>query len=233
VGEYFHQMKGMADSLRDLGKPIADRTLVLDILRGLSPRYGRLKALIKRIVPFPAFYDVRNELLLEELTLETEAPAPAPPLYSARRGGQAPSGGGGQVPRPPSTGATTCTPPAAPATPRPASNTDGGRHSRKGSNGNGGSTQDGPSGRGGGQAWPSFYKLWTGTIALWSGQAPSASCPPTPALLTAPPHGVPPTTPTSPQLPPLGTPTPPLPIPPISTRPSLETVPLPLCWSPQ
>jgi hypothetical protein len=100
VGEYFHQMKGMADSLRDLGKPIADRTLVLDILRGLSPRYGRLKALIKRIVPFPAFYDVRNELLLEELTLETEAPAPAPPLYSARRGGQAPSGGGGAGPTP-------------------------------------------------------------------------------------------------------------------------------------
>jgi hypothetical protein len=215
-------MKGMADSLRDLGEPIADRTLVLDILRVLSPRYGRLKALIKRIVPFPAFYDVRNELLLEELTLETEAPAPALPLYSAPRGGQAPS--------PSVNWGHYLHSTRRPCGPRPASNADGGRHSRKGSSGSGGSTQDGPSGWGGGQVWPSFYKLWTGTIALWPGQAPSASCPPTLALLTAPPHGVPPTTSTPPQLPPLGTPTPPVPIP---TRPSLETVPLPLCWSPQ
>jgi hypothetical protein len=46
-------MKGLADSLRDLGEPVADRTLVLNLLRGLSPLYGHLKALIKRIVPFP------------------------------------------------------------------------------------------------------------------------------------------------------------------------------------
>jgi hypothetical protein len=55
VGEYCHQMKGMADSLRDPGEPITDRTLVLNLLCGLSPCYGHQKALIKRIVPFPAF----------------------------------------------------------------------------------------------------------------------------------------------------------------------------------
>ena len=43
----------MADSLRDLGEPVADRTLVLNLLRGLNPRYGHLKALIKRTVPAP------------------------------------------------------------------------------------------------------------------------------------------------------------------------------------
>jgi hypothetical protein len=53
VDEYCHQMKSMADSLRDLGEPVADRTLVLNLLRGLSPRYGHLKALIKRTVLFP------------------------------------------------------------------------------------------------------------------------------------------------------------------------------------
>jgi hypothetical protein len=47
VDEYCRQMKGMADSLRDLGEPVADRTLVLKLLCGLSPRYGHLKALIK------------------------------------------------------------------------------------------------------------------------------------------------------------------------------------------
>jgi hypothetical protein len=55
VGEYCRQMKGLADSLRDLGEPVADRTLVLNLLRGLSPLYGHLKALIKRSVPSPPF----------------------------------------------------------------------------------------------------------------------------------------------------------------------------------
>jgi hypothetical protein len=53
VSEYWRRMKDMADSLRDLGEPIADRTLVLNLLRGLSPCYDDLKALIKQIVPFP------------------------------------------------------------------------------------------------------------------------------------------------------------------------------------
>jgi hypothetical protein len=86
VREYCRQMKGLADSLRDLGEPVVERTLVLNLLRGLSPRYGHLKALIKRTVSFPTFHAVRNELLLEELTMTTEAPTLAPTLYSATPG---------------------------------------------------------------------------------------------------------------------------------------------------
>jgi hypothetical protein len=86
-------MKGLANSLRDLGEPVADHTLVLNLLRGLIPRYGYLKALIKRIVPSPPFHAMRNELLLEELTMTIECPAPAPALYSATTGAQASSGG--------------------------------------------------------------------------------------------------------------------------------------------
>jgi hypothetical protein len=40
-------MKGMAGSLRNLGEPVANRNLVLNLLHGLSPSYGHLKALIK------------------------------------------------------------------------------------------------------------------------------------------------------------------------------------------
>jgi hypothetical protein len=72
-----------------------------------------------------------------------------------------------------------------------------------------------PPGRGGGQAWSSLYNPWTGTIAMWPGQAPRASRPPVPTLLTVPPYGVPPTPPygvpashpAPPHLLPLGTPT--------------------------
>jgi hypothetical protein len=201
VGEYCRQMKGLADSLRDLGEPVADHTLVLNLLRGLSPRYGHLKALIKRSVPFPTFHAVRNELLLEELTMANEAPTPASALYSAPTSGLPPSGG--QATRPPSTGVPTCPPLAVPMAPRQTSTTDGGRRSRKGSRGGGGSSRGGPSGRGGGHAWPSFYNPWTGTIAMRPGQAPSASRPPAPALLTAPHYGTPPYgVPAVPQAPP-------------------------------
>jgi hypothetical protein len=80
--EYCRHMKGMPDSLRNLDEPILDRTLVLNLLCGLSPRDGYLKALIKR-----------NELLLEELTMAIEAPAPALALYNAPPSGQASSRG--------------------------------------------------------------------------------------------------------------------------------------------
>jgi hypothetical protein len=49
--------------------------------------------------------------------------------------------------------------------------------------------------QGGGQACSSLYNPWTGTIAMWLGQAPRASRPSVPALLTVPPYGVPPTPP--------------------------------------
>jgi hypothetical protein len=89
----------------DLGEPITDRTLVLNLLRGLNPRYGHLNVLIKRIMPFPTFHIVCNKLLLKELTMEIESPAPASALYSVPPGGQAPLRG--PSPRPPSTGAPT------------------------------------------------------------------------------------------------------------------------------
>jgi hypothetical protein len=48
VGEYCRQMKGMADSLHDLGEQVAHRTLVLNLLRGLSLATTTSKAIIKR-----------------------------------------------------------------------------------------------------------------------------------------------------------------------------------------
>jgi hypothetical protein len=187
--------------------------LVLNLLHGLIPRYGQLKALIKRIVPFPTFYVVQNELLLEELTMTIEAPAPAPTLYSESTGAQASSGG--QAPRTSSTGAPARPPVAAP---RPASTANGGCCPRKGKRRGGSSTRGGSTDRGGGQGWSSFYNPWTRTISMWSGKAPqrltssgaSASSPycapygaPSSPSYGMPPYGVPPTTPTPPQ----GTPT--------------------------
>jgi hypothetical protein len=101
---------------------------------------------MNRIVPLPTFHDVRNELLLEDLTMETEAPAPT--LYSAPPCGQAPSGG--QIPRLPSTG-TPARPPH--VVPVPLMEVVAPARAATGVV----APPGGPSGRGGSPAWSSFY----------------------------------------------------------------------------
>ena len=58
----------MADALHYLGCPVSDRVLVLNVLRGLSSIYDHLKTWITRQRPFPSFLQVRDDLVLEEIT---------------------------------------------------------------------------------------------------------------------------------------------------------------------
>jgi hypothetical protein len=67
VSEYCRKFKNMADALANLGSPVNDRILVLNILRGLNPRFEHLGAIIRRYTPFPSFLKVRDNLILEEL----------------------------------------------------------------------------------------------------------------------------------------------------------------------
>ena len=94
VDEYCRQMKTMADTLRTLGAPITDECLVLNLLRGLSPRFDRVTPILTRMKPFPTFAETKNDLLLEELRLSaTATAAPATALYSAPRAPPSASGG--------------------------------------------------------------------------------------------------------------------------------------------
>ena len=79
-------MKTMTDTLRTLGAPITDECLVLNVLRGLSPRFDRVTPILTRMKPFPTFAETKDDLLLEELRLSaTTTVAPATTLYSAPR----------------------------------------------------------------------------------------------------------------------------------------------------
>jgi hypothetical protein len=61
-------MKEMADSLGDLGWPVEDRILVLNVLRWLSDGYTHLRTWITRQRPFTTFLQVHDDLVMEELT---------------------------------------------------------------------------------------------------------------------------------------------------------------------
>jgi hypothetical protein len=83
VNEYCRKFKNMADALADLGSPVDDQILILNILRGLNPRFEHLGAIIWRYTPFPSFLKVQDDLILEEHHLDSSGPpADATALYT-------------------------------------------------------------------------------------------------------------------------------------------------------
>jgi hypothetical protein len=109
VSEYCRKFKNMADALADLGSPIDDRILVLNILCGLNPRFEHLDAIIRRYMSFPSFLKVRDDLNLEELHLDSLGPpADATTLYTYPAPAAARPPAPTSVPpsRPPSNGGT-------------------------------------------------------------------------------------------------------------------------------
>jgi hypothetical protein len=75
VTESCRKFKGMADALADLGSTVDDRILVLNILRGLNQRFKHLGVIIRRSSSFLNFLKVRDDLLLEEIHLNTAGPS--------------------------------------------------------------------------------------------------------------------------------------------------------------
>ena len=69
VAEYCKEMKRMADMLEDLGETVTDRTLVLNVIRGLNERFKIVGMHLRRGRPFPTFVDAKADLL-EEMTME-------------------------------------------------------------------------------------------------------------------------------------------------------------------
>ena len=66
---------------------ITDRTLVLNVIRGLNERFSHVRALLRHNRPFPTFLEARDDLILEELTLENkESPATALAASTAAAG---------------------------------------------------------------------------------------------------------------------------------------------------
>jgi hypothetical protein len=76
--EYCRKFKVMADGLADLDAPVDDRILVLNIFRGLNQRFEHVGSIIRHYSPFSNFLKVRDDLLLEELHMDSTGPPAAP-----------------------------------------------------------------------------------------------------------------------------------------------------------
>jgi hypothetical protein len=146
------------------------------VVRGLNERFSHVGALLRRSWPFPTFLEARDDLILEELTLENRKESPTSAL-AASTASSSPS-----------------------ATPPPSNTGSGGVGGHKSSNNNrrskcsgggkggsgGGSTagqaQRPPSGTqqqqqpggahqtaAGAWPWPTVYNPWMGSIQMWPG----------------------------------------------------------------
>jgi hypothetical protein len=61
INEYCRKFKAMADDLADLGTPVEDWILVLNILQGLNQRFEHVGSIILRYSPFPNFLKVWDD----------------------------------------------------------------------------------------------------------------------------------------------------------------------------
>ncbi|XP_004966856.1 uncharacterized protein LOC101783115 [Setaria italica] len=61
------------DALGDVGEQVSDRTLVLNIIRGLNKKFSAIGRDIRRSCPLRTFLKARDDLLLEELTMANPA----------------------------------------------------------------------------------------------------------------------------------------------------------------
>jgi hypothetical protein len=78
VFEYCRKFKAMPDGLADPGSPVEDHILVLNILQGLNQRFEHVGSIIRCYSPFLNFLKVQDDLLLEEIHMDSTSPPAAP-----------------------------------------------------------------------------------------------------------------------------------------------------------
>ncbi|XP_021721575.1 uncharacterized protein LOC110689129 [Chenopodium quinoa] len=73
VSAYCQRLKGLSDQLRNVGAPVDNNRLVLQLVSGLTEAYKGVGTLIRQSSPLPLFYQARSMLTLEEAGLMKQA----------------------------------------------------------------------------------------------------------------------------------------------------------------
>ncbi|KAK9053078.1 hypothetical protein SSX86_029708 [Deinandra increscens subsp. villosa] len=66
ISAYCTALKALADQLANVGAPVSNDTLVLQLITGLTEQYDGVAMLLQQTEPLPAFFEARSKLLLEE-----------------------------------------------------------------------------------------------------------------------------------------------------------------------
>ncbi|XP_062202057.1 uncharacterized protein LOC133904593 [Phragmites australis] len=97
VTDYCHKQKTLADELIVVGTLMIDKSLVLNTLRGLSPRLAHMHTLIAMQRPHFVLPGTRSTLLLEELTAPSNSSGSnlTPSVYITTSGATSSKGSSG------------------------------------------------------------------------------------------------------------------------------------------
>ncbi|KAE9607939.1 hypothetical protein Lalb_Chr09g0335481 [Lupinus albus] len=66
---YCQRLKMLSDQLKNVGAPVSNQRLVLQLVSGLTDAYKGVATLIRQSNPLPPFYQARSMLTLEEAGL--------------------------------------------------------------------------------------------------------------------------------------------------------------------
>ncbi|XP_074356499.1 uncharacterized protein LOC141696229 [Apium graveolens] len=73
ISAYCQRLKSLVDQLKNVGAPVSDSRLVIQLVSGLTRAYRGVGTLIRKSDPLPQFYQARSMLTLEEAGLAREA----------------------------------------------------------------------------------------------------------------------------------------------------------------
>ncbi|CAO2036600.1 unnamed protein product [Urochloa humidicola] len=151
--EYTSRLKKLADELRGIGQPVSEPSQVLNLLRGLNPRYRYLKPVVTSRSPPHTFRSACSFLLLEDKQLQHDVKADAGQALYAGHGG---------------TSSNNSAPCSKSKNKKKAKNTSGTAQnsSPAGSTSTGGGNSSGFQPRAL-PTWPAGFNPWTGLVQAW------------------------------------------------------------------
>ena len=77
VSAYCQELKVIVDQLSNVGAPVSNDRLVLQLIAGLNESYDGVATIIQQNDPLPAFYEARSKIILEETRKMKQATAAA------------------------------------------------------------------------------------------------------------------------------------------------------------
>ncbi|KAJ8535953.1 hypothetical protein K7X08_034354 [Anisodus acutangulus] len=80
VSAYCKRLKELADQLRNVGVPVSNDRLVLQMVSGLFEAYSGVGTLLRQSNPLPQFYQIRSMLTLEEADMAKTVATGASPV---------------------------------------------------------------------------------------------------------------------------------------------------------
>ena len=184
INDYYTKLKRLAGQLCDIGHAVSEPSQVLNLLRGLNPRYRYIKPVITSKYPPHTFQSARSFLILEELSFQHDANAEAGQALTVTHGdrsnGSSNSGGhgGGNGSNDGTSGSSApCNNPANNGGGSNRSNNHFDRRRKQGNDGgNGGGNTRSNNSNTQTTPWTAGFNPWQGMVQAWSMtfHAPSA-----------------------------------------------------------